>query len=123
MPLHWEIQPKDRLVFVKTEGEVSLKDVETYLDDLVTKDAMAYGKLFDASDLVPIANDHDIMMLGARMRAYAQTMGGGPLAFVVTTVRAREIVDRYINLAQANRPVGVFFTRDEARAWLLKQPR
>lgn len=123
MPLHWEIQPKKRLVFVRTEGEVSLKDVEAYLDDLVTKEAMSYGKLFDASDLVPIADDHDIMMLGARMRAYAQTMGGGPLAFVVTTPRAREIVDRYINLAQANRPVGVFFTRDEATTWLMTQPR
>jgi hypothetical protein len=123
MPLKWEIQPGDRLVFVKTSGEVTLTDVEAYLDDLVTKDAMAYGKLFDASEIVPVADDHDIMMLGARMRAYAQTMGGGPLAFVVTTPRAREIVDRYINLAQANRPVGVFFTQDEAKAWLLKQPR
>jgi hypothetical protein len=123
MPLKWEIQPKDRLVFVKTSGEVTLKDVEAYLDDLVTKEAMGYGKLFDASEIVPVADDHDIMMLGARMRAYAQTMGGGPLAFVVTTPRAREIVDRYINLAQAKRPVGVFFTHDEARTWLLKQPR
>ena len=121
MPIRWKILHDKKRVEIKTEGEVNLKDIEGYLDDLVTHDAMAYGKLFDASDLIPVTNDHDMLMLGARMRAYAQTMGSGPIAFVVTTAPARAIVERYINLAQANRPTGVFFTRRDAEAWLDKQ--
>lgn len=123
MPIHWTIEPRLKLVSVKTEGEVTLKDVETYLDDLVVNDAMAFAKLFDASDLVPATGDHELLMLGARIRAYAQTMNSGPIAFVVRTTEARQIIDRYINLAQANRPAGVFFAVEDARQWLAKQPR
>lgn len=120
MPIRWKIERDRKLVSIKTEGEVTLKDVEAYLDDLVVNDALKFAKLFDASDLVPVADDSELMELGARMRAYAQTLGSGPLAFVVRTTEARQIIDRYINLAQANRPVGVFFTRDEAVEWLEK---
>ena len=123
MPIRWKIERENKLVSIKTEGEVTLRDVEAYLDDLVVNDAMKFAKLFDASDLVPVADDNQLMELGARMRAYAQTMGSGPLAFVVRTTAARQIIDRYINLAQANRPVGVFFTRDEAVEWLEKLPK
>lgn len=123
MPIHWTIEPRLKLVSVKTEGEVTLKDVETYLDDLVVNDAMAFAKLFDATDLIPATGDHELLMLGARIRAYAQTMNSGPIAFVVRTTEARQIIDRYINLAQANRPAGVFFAVEDARQWLAKQPR
>jgi Cys-tRNA synthase (O-phospho-L-seryl-tRNA:Cys-tRNA synthase) len=106
---------------VRAEGEVDLRDVETYLDDLVTQNAMAYAKLFDASKVAPIATDHDVMMLAARIRAYAATMEGGPLALVATTPAASEIVSRYINLASAKRPVSVFGTVEEAERWLDQQ--
>ena len=102
---------------------MTLKDVEAYLDDLVVNDAMPFAKLFDASNLVPATGDHELLMLGARIRAYAQTMDSGPIAFVVRTAEARQIIDRYINLAQANRPAGVFFAVEDARQWLAKQPR
>ena len=90
MPIHWTISPEKRLVVATTEGVVTLKDVETYLDALVVADAMPYAKLFDASNIEPQATDHDVLMLGARMSAYVKTLPGGPLAFVVTTRVARE---------------------------------
>lgn len=83
MPIRGTIERDRKLVLIRTEGQVTLKDVEAYLDDLVVNDAMVFAKLFDASDLVPVADDSELMELGARMRAYAQTMGSGPLAFVV----------------------------------------
>lgn len=122
MPIRWTILHDKKRVEIKTEGEVTRQDVEAYLDDLVTHDAMAYAKLFDASDLVPVENEQDMLLLGARMRAYAQTLGSGPIAFVVTTAPARQVIERYINLATANRPTAVFFTRRDAEAWLAKQP-
>ena len=84
---------------------------------------MPYAKLFDASDIYPRASDDDVMMLGARMRAYVATLPGGPLAFVVTTPVAREFIDRYLNLAAAPRPVSIFRTAEAARRWLDAQPR
>ena len=53
MPIRWTISREERLVVATTEGVVTLKDVEAYLDALVVADAMPYAKLFDASDIDP----------------------------------------------------------------------
>jgi hypothetical protein len=123
MPLCWEITHADKLITIVGEGVVTLKDVEVYLDAIVTADAMPYAKLFDASKVVPEHDDHDLMMLGARMSAYSSTLKGGPLAFVVASQATRETVERYINLSKANRPVAIFATATEARGWIDAQPR
>jgi hypothetical protein len=123
MPIRWTISHEERLVVATTDGVVTLQDIEAYLDALVVAEAMPYAKLFDATDVDPQATDHDVMMLGARMRAYVATWPGGPLAFVVTTRVARDFVDRFLNLAAASRPVNIFQTVDEARRWLDAQPR
>ena len=124
MPLRWEISHADKLIVIIGTGDVTLKDVEVYLDDIVTADAMPYGKIFDATDVIPKHNDHDIMMLGARISAYTGTLKGGPLAFVSTNQATRNTIDRYINLsANAERPAAVFATRKQARAWIDAQPK
>jgi len=123
MPIRWTISHEERLVVATTDGVVTLKDIEAYLDALVVAEAMPYAKLFDATDVDPQATDHDVMMLGARMRAYVATWPGGPIAFVVTTRLEREFVDRFLNLAAASRPANIFQTADEARRWLDAQPR
>ena len=51
MPIRWTISREERLVVATTEGVVTLKDIEAYLDALVVADAMPYAKLFDASDI------------------------------------------------------------------------
>ncbi len=122
MPIRWEILHPEKLVLVVGEGEVTLKDVEVYLDAIVTAGAMPYGKLFDATDVVPRYGDHDVMMLGARINAYIDTLKGGALAFVSTNRPTREIIERYINLAnKAERPTAIFGSVDEAKAWLATQ--
>jgi hypothetical protein len=123
MPLRWEISHTDRLIVIDGTGDVTLKDVEAYLDDIVTADGMPYAKIFDATDLIFRHDDHDIMMLGARMSAYAGSLKGGPLAFVSTNAATRATIDRYINLtARSERLTAVFKTRDRARAWIDAQP-
>jgi hypothetical protein len=123
MPLRWEISYADKLVVVIGTGEVGLKDVEIYLDDIVTAGAMPYAKIFDATDLIPKHDDHDIMMLGARISAYSGTLKRGPLAFVSTNPATRETIERYLNLSKADRPVAIFKTIAEARAWIDAQPK
>ena len=124
MPLRWEISHADELVVIIGTGVVILKDVEAYLDDIVTAACMPYAKIFDATDVIFKHDDHDIMMLGARISAYAGSLKGGPLAFVSTNEATRASISRYINLAAgAERPTAVFPTRDKARAWIDAQPK
>ena len=118
MAIRWEALHPEKLLLVTGEGTVTLKEVEVYLDEIVTAGAMPYAKLFDATKVDPKYDDHDIMMLGARMSAYRATMKGGPLAFVVTGGPTYEAIQRYINLTPAERAVAVFKTVLEARAWL-----
>ena len=63
MPIRWTISHEERLVVATTQGVVTLKDIEAYLDALVVADAAPYAKLFDASDVDLQATDHDVMML------------------------------------------------------------
>ena len=123
MAIRWDALHPEKLLLVTGEGTVTLKDVEVYLDEIVTAGAMPYAKLFDATKVDPKYDDHDIMMLGARLSAYRATLKGGPLAFVVTGGPTFEAIQRYINLAAAERPVAVFTTVPEARAWLDAQPK
>ena len=123
MPIRWEALHSEKLLLVTGDGVVTLKEVEVYLDEIVTAGAMPYAKLFDATRITPKYDDHDIMMLGARMSAYRTTLEGGPLAFVVAGGPTHEAIQRYINLTPAERTVAVFTTVPEARAGLDMQPR
>ena len=118
MAVNWIISRPERLVSVRAEGPCTLKDVEAMFDALVVADVMTWRKLFDARTLQPIGTADDLMMLGARMRAYAGMVKNGPLAFVVDDPDMQQLVRRYINLAANNRPVRLFPTVPRARAWL-----
>jgi hypothetical protein len=121
MPLKWTIDHARPLVTVVAEGEVTLKQVEDYLDAVVVADAMPYAKLFDCTHMVTHATDDEMMELAARMRAYAGVMKGGPLCLVVATPEMHDYTRRYINLAQADRPTQICKTVAEAEAWLANQ--
>ena len=121
MPIKWTISHPDRMVTMRADGEITLPEAEEYLDALVVADAMAYAKLVDCTTMVTHVSDDEMMQLGARMRAYASVMKGGPLAFVVTSPELHDYVRRYINLAAADRPVKIVRTIDEARTWLKTQ--
>lgn len=71
MPLTFKIDHQERFVSVKAEGRVVLKDVEDYFDALMVQNAMPYPKLLDLTGAELVASDDDMMMLGARVSAYA----------------------------------------------------
>ena len=121
MPIQWTISHPDRMVTVQIEGEVSLPEGEAYLDALVVADAMPYAKLLDCTSMITYVSDDEMMRLGARMRAYASILKGGPLVFVVTQPEIEDYVRRYINLSGADRPVKIVKTVDQARDWLKTQ--
>lgn len=118
LPVEYVIDHEKKFVTVRAHGPVVLNEVLDYLDALVVEDAMAYPKLFDARKAVPQLNDDDVMVLGARVSAYAAYDPRGPIAAVTTGHDASAILQRFMNLGGADRPMRLFTSIDEATAWL-----
>lgn len=121
MPLTFTIDHEKRFVHVRTEGRVSLKDVEDYFDALMVQDAMPYPKLFDATEVEFEVSDDDIMLLGARVSAYAAVDPRGPICMVAVTPEAIDTLRRFSNLGGASRAAKIVGTVEEARHWLAEQ--
>lgn len=105
------------------EGEVTLRDLEEYLDAVVVAGSMPYRKLFDGSRGDSSMTDEEMMMLGARIRAYHGEGELGALAIVVTTEHSRGLARLFGALAAADRPIKIFRDVRAARRWLDDQPR
>ena len=119
MPVQFEIDHAERFVRVKAHGVVRLSEILNYFDALVLQDAMPYPKLFDAREAEPDLTDDDVMILGARVSAYAVLEPRGPVAAVAVTKKAGDILQRFMNLGGPQRPMRLFASVEEARAWLL----
>ena len=118
MPVDFEIDHTKRFVRVRAHGVVVLQEVLDYFDAVTIEDAMAYPKLFDAREADPDFSDDDVMVLGARVSAYAAFEPRGPVAAVAVTKKAGDILQRFMNLGSAQRPMRLFGSVDEAQAWL-----
>ena len=70
MPLRWEILHDQRLVHVVAEGPVTLKEMEAHFDALVVAEALPYSKLFDATAVLPVYDDNNVMAMGAGSGIY-----------------------------------------------------
>ena len=123
MPITWTITKSDRHVSARAQGLVTLQDVEALLDDIVVKDALGYRKLFDARDAKGKYDDKDVLLLGARISAYATLDLTGAAAIVVGSQEQFDAAMRFANIGQARRPVRIFYSPEEARAWLDTDPK
>src|ERR1700754_1872553 len=124
MPITWTISTADRLVSARAQGLVTLQDVEALLDDLVVNNALPYRKLFDGRGSIGKYDDNDVMALAARISAYNNSLDlTGAAAIVVETQEHYDTALRFANIGQAKRAIRVFFSLEEARAWLDTDPR
>jgi len=122
MPMRFKIDHDRRFVDVEGRGDVGLQDVLDYFDALVTDNGMPYRKLLDLRDVTPKLTDADVMVLGARVSAYAHLEPRGPVAIVSSNDESDLFIRRFMNLGGARRPIRLFVSMDEARAWLTATP-
>ena len=123
MPIQFKIDHDRRHVEAKAEGVVGLADVEAFLDAIVVQGAIPYRKLFDGRLAVGKYNDNDVMMLGARISAYAANLETrGAVAIIAPNEEASILAKRFINLGKSGRAAEVFLSEAEARKWLEAQP-
>ena len=125
MAVNFTIDHEKRYVEARAEGETGLEDIEKFLDAVVLQGALRYRKLFDGrlavAKYVDLSND--VMMLGARMSAYASNLEPrGAVAIIAPNEEASDLAKRFINLAMSKRPAKIFLSEDEAREWLAAQP-
>ena len=118
MPVHWTVSHPTRLVIAIARGDLCLRDIETYLYEVVAGGALAYRKIFDMTQATPNLSDDELLTLGARIRAYIALGQIGPLAIVATTDRSYQQARMFAALAEANRPIRIFRELHLARKWL-----
>src|ERR1700738_710963 len=83
MPMHFNIDHARRFLDVKGSGDMVLQDVTDYFDALVIEGGLPYRKLIDLRGVVPRMSDDDIMVLGARVSAYAHLEPRGRRAAIL----------------------------------------
>lgn len=123
MPLHWTIDPQQKLVTAVAEGNVTRPEFTAFLDDLERAGAASYRKLFDGGRGDTHMDAEEILALGARMRAAAERGRVGALAVVVPPSH-HVVMGRILGmLAAAERPMRVFRQVGPARKWIRGQRR
>jgi len=108
-------------VIATAHGRVVLQEILDYFDAVTINEAASYAKLFDAREMNAQLSDDDVMVIGARVSAYAAYDPRGAVAAVAVTTEARDAVRRYMNFSGAKRSMQLFTTVEDARAWLLGQ--
>jgi hypothetical protein len=121
MPIKVKIDRSRRYVEAVAEGEVSLQDIEEFLDAVMVADALPYRKLFDGRAAYGKYTDEEVMRLAARLSAYA-SLGRRGAAALVSSAKYYDLATRVLNLDRRETPGRVFVDIDEARRWLDEQP-
>ena len=121
VPITWTIDHDRRLLTAVCQGDVTLLDLEEYLDAVVVAGSMPYRKLFDGTGGDSTLTDEEMMLLGARIRAYHTAGPMGPLAIVVVTEHTHGLARLFGALSAADRPIKIFRDARAARRWLEDQ--
>jgi hypothetical protein len=117
MPIHLDISDLDRVVIAVVLGAATPDDILEVAREFVKTGRQAYGKIIDTSaGTVPI-DEGKMAAIAAFMRADPKAGARGPLAFVVDPKRG-EHAEKFAELTADERPVKVFTSLREARAWV-----
>ena len=124
MPIRLTVDHPGRNTRAVCSGTVSREDLENYFDAVSVAGAGPYPKLFDMADADFAIGDTDMLLIAARIRAYAQSGGEpiGPVAIVAVSQKGFEQAELFAVLADADRPLLVFRTVAEAEQWLKSAP-
>src|SRR5476651_150479 len=124
MPIRLAVDHHGHNTRAVCNGTVSREDLESYFDAVLVAGAGPYPKLFDMADADFAITDTDMLLVAARIRAYAQSGAEkiGPAAIVAVTHKGFEQAELFAVLADADRPLLVFRSVAEAEQWLKSAP-
>ena len=120
MPIYVTVYHLDKMIIGKTEGKVTLADLEGYFGAIVKARALPYRKIFDATGGTSTLTPEEVGAFRSRMMAFVERGQGkiGPFAVVAGAERHNRLADICRTVADAERPMKVFNDIHAARAWL-----
>lgn len=118
MPYSLEIVADQQLIIATATGAIGLADIESYLDRAYVGGQLSYAKLIDNRACSLVLTDEETELLAARIRAYHRH--GVKLGSVAMIVKPADRFNARLfrTLAEADRPVRIFFEIEPARDWL-----
>jgi hypothetical protein len=121
MTIQLDISHPNRLAVGVARGTVTIQEYGKFIADLVQAGVLHYRKIIDVTD----AKSSTVGL--EELRAFDQSLRGsnhvrrGPLAIVADRQRG-ELARNFKALTSAERPIEVFGSIHDARAWLAKFP-
>jgi len=117
MPITCQINHLDRLVVGVSAGVVTLKDIVTFIDNIVADGTQPYRKIFDARQGTSGLSADDLKALTHRLRSGPVAKPLGPFA-VIAGSQGDELVQILKPFAEVKRPMRLFKDMASARRWI-----
>lgn len=118
MPISLQIAHDKRRVRVAVEGPVNLIDGLKTIGTIVASGAVPYGKVIDLTFAPLSQGAKGIRQMSQRVAQLVRGRKPGPLAFVVRSDLAMEMIGMFDAQVRADRPLKIFTDAPSAEAWL-----
>ncbi len=119
MPISLDISPIDRMVVIAAIGHVTPEEIGRNTQELIAANVPNYGKIIDVSLATSDLSKDQVDRIAEMLRGDPGS-GRGPVAFVINPDRVG-FAHVFADVTQGDRPVALFRTLREARAWLARQ--
>lgn len=123
MPVLWAALHSTRLVTITFKGVISAKDIDEYMDGVLTPATLSYRKLVDLTEGSLSLTVDDITALTERVREHSRMGTMGAVAIAVGPDEQKRYGLLFDSVAAvADRPLKVFCDLQAARDWLDAAP-
>lgn len=117
MPVHLDISPLHRLVVIVARGHITAEEIAGIKLQIIEASVRTYGKIIDVSQSRTELTREQVRQVADLMRGAPDETSRGPVAFVIDPERI-DFAHMFADVTQGERPVQLFRSLHEARAWL-----
>jgi hypothetical protein len=117
MPVHMDTSPLHRLVVIVARGPIAAEEIAATTRRLVEANVAVYAKIIDISQATSELSHEQVHKVAALLRGAPGDTLRGPVAFVINPERIG-FADVFADVTQGERPIQLFRSLHEARAWL-----
>jgi hypothetical protein len=122
MPIQLEIFHPDRILVAIARGNITLQEYGELIVEVVKAGVVHYRKIIDATGAESATIDQNVLLaFDEQIRSASQGRARGPLALVVDRTRG-DLARTFKAMSSPDRPVEVFGSIHDARAWLRSLP-
>ena len=117
MPVRLDISPLHRLVVIVARGRVTAEDIAAIKQQIADAKARAFAKIIDVSQGRSELTLEQVRRVADLLHGASDEASRGPVAFVIDPDRV-DFPAKFADVTQGERPIQLFRSLHEARAWL-----